>query len=345
MSGPTTGTATSLEPGFELVPLRRLVEPGIEAWFQVWPGDRLLVAAGDEVHAGAPLVVRLRDQEIREVRAPRAAAAAALRPGAAWSSDPGPGRRADGDRAGEHLFELGGRWSVVSGEPAERLESPLDGTVVDARPGAGIRLRAPAPAVRGIAAVGGPVRGRLQVATSAGGELRAPAIDVGRSGQVLVVGARIDAEALTRARAMGVRGIIVGGLPSKERRDFLASEVRQRAARQRLPAFAILVMEGSVRRPIASPVMAILEALDGHEVAILADPPALAVWGPIRWPEPPAADLVRVRSGPLLGREGRWAGLAGLRRFPGGVALEAGLVHLDGEPTVAIPIGDLERFA
>ena len=57
---------------------------------------------------------------------------------------------------------------------------------------------------------------------------------------------------------MGVRGVIVGGLAGKERRDFLASEARQRAALHRLPPFAVLVLDGVMRRPIAGPIAAIL---------------------------------------------------------------------------------------
>ena len=78
--------------------------------------------------------------------------------------------------------------------------------------------------MRGIVALGGPTRGRLQVAAGADSELRAGGLDVALAGAILVVGSRVDAETLTRARAMGVRGIIVTGLASKERRDFLASE-------------------------------------------------------------------------------------------------------------------------
>ena len=59
----------------------------------------------------------------------------------------------------------------------------------------------------------------------------------------------------------------------------------------------------------------------------------------------PAPEVVRVRSGPLAGAEGTWAGLAGPRRFPAGVTLEAAFVRFGGRPPVAVPIGDLERFA
>ena len=68
-----------------------------------------------------------------------------------------------------------------------------------------------------------------------------------------MIGSRVDAESLTRARAMGVRGVIVSGLGGKERRDFMASESRQRAALHRLPPFAVLVLDGALRRPIAGP--------------------------------------------------------------------------------------------
>jgi len=80
-------------------------------------------------------------------------------------------------------------------------------------------------------------------------------------------------------------------------------------------------------------------------VAIVGDPPALVIDDPNITLPTPIPELVRVRSGPLAGAEGTWAGLAGPRRFPAGVTLEAAFVRFGGRPPVAIPIGDLERFA
>ena len=77
------------------------------------------------------------------------------------------------------------------------------------------------------------------------------------------MGSRVDAETLTRARAMGVRGVVVTGLSSKERRDYLASEARQRSALHRLPPFAVLVLDGAVRRPLAGAVLTVLAAWSG----------------------------------------------------------------------------------
>jgi hypothetical protein len=64
-------------------------------------------------------------------------------------------------------------------------------------------------------------------------------------------------------------------------------------------------------------------------------------------PEPPRPrpDWVRLRHGPLAGREGRWLGLLGIRRYRPGVRLESGLVRLDDGSEVAVPLADLERWA
>lgn len=164
------------------------------------------------------------------------------------------------------------------------------------------------------------------------------------AGSILVVGSSIDAEAITRARAVGIRGLVVAGLGVKERRDAAASERRARTGVHGLAPFAILVLEGPMSRPIATPIMAILEVLEGRTVAIIGDPACLVFDLDGNLPTA-ALDLVRVTAGPLAGLEGRWGGLAGPHRFSGGVTLEAGWVRFGVRPAVALPLGDLERFA
>jgi hypothetical protein len=311
-----------------LVSRRRLIDGPIEITFALAPGDRPLVAAGDSVVAGTPIAERLRDPRLIDKPVPLTAA-------------PRPGERVP---EGELLFDWRGRWRVAGGDITEPLETPVAGIVREVRPGTAIVVHATGRAMRGIVSLGGPTAGRLHTATGGDGELRAGGLDVGLAGTILVVGSRIEAETLTRARAMGVRGVIVGGLASKERRDFLASERRQRAALHRLPPYAVLVLEGAVRRPIASPVMDVLAALEGHEVAIVSDPPMLIFDAPEVDLPVPRPDLVRIRGGQLAGSEGTWAGVVGPRRFAGGIHLEAGAVRFEDGSVVAVPLGDLERF-
>ncbi len=322
------GSSTEPRADLGLVRLRRLLEGSVDVTFGLTPGDRALVAVGESVVAGSPIIERVRDARLTDRVVPA-------------SSEPQPGGRVID---GELLFAWRGRWRVAGGEVTEPLESPVTGIVREVRPGIGIVVRATGRALRGIVALGDPTRGRLHIASWVDGELRSGGLDVGLAGNILVVGSRIGAETLTRARAMGVRGIVVAGLASKERRDFVASENRQRAALHRRNPFAVFVLEGALRRPLAGPVLAILEALEGHEVALVGDPPTLIFDAPdVDVPAPPPG-LVRIRAGQLSGREGTWAGVAGQRRFAGGMHLETGTVRFDDGSVVAVPLGDLERF-
>jgi hypothetical protein len=342
-AGGARGAADAGIPGgLGLVPVRRIVIEPVEATFALRPGDRPLVALGEAVARGAPLAERLRDPRTEVVSGP--AGRDGVEPGTFWTRPAGRRNTGAGTEQGELLFRSGGRWRMAAGEHHEPLEAPFPGIVAEIRPGTWIRLQSPARAILGREVLAGPTSGRLQVVAPRDGEVRASEIDVGGAGAILVTGGHIDAEAITRARAVGVRGIVVAALGVKERRDVLASERRSQAAIHGLPAFAILVLDGAVRRPIASPVMALLEHLAGRTVAIVADPPCLVFDDPELDLPTPGPDLVRAVTGPLGGAEGRWAGLAGAHRFPGGVVLEAGFVRFAGRPPVAVPLGDLERF-
>ena len=327
-----------------MVPVRRLVASPVDAVFTLAPGDRALVETGESVVVGAPIAERLRDPRLEEIALTSTVEPV---PGARWSRDGGAGPAGvrHTEDGGELLFTWRSRWRLATGDVPDPLEAPVAGIVRDVQPGTSITLRATGQGIRGVVTLGGPTRGKLRMATGASGGLRPGGLDVGLAGTILVVGTRIDAETLTRARAMGIRGIIVAGLASKERRDFLASEARQRAALHRLPPYAVLIMDGANRRPMAGPLMDIFELLAGREVAIVGDPPTLVFDAPeLTLPTPPA-DLVRVRGGALLGAEGRWLGPAGLRRFDGGVHLEAGRIRLGDGSVATVALGDLERFA
>ena len=332
-------------PELALVSYRELSMRPVDAFFALRPGDRALVQVGEAVGRGQPIIERYRDVRtiVTDVQPGGAEPA---RPGQHHAEAAGRPRRGDEpSTGGELLFRSGGRWRLAGGERPEPVEAPFAGVVQDVRPGAGVSIRTASSAIHGRAVLAGATWGRLQVVADADGEIRAQHVDVGMAGSIVVAGARMDAEALTRARAVGIRGIVVAALGMKEQRDFLASERRGSAAVHGLPPFGILVLDGAARRPIASPLMAMFERLEGQMVAIVGSPPALVIDdASIELPAPPP-DLLRVRSGPLAGAEGAWAGLAGPRRFPAGVTLEAAFVRFGGRPPVAIPLGDLERFA
>lgn len=327
--------------GLDLVRSRTLILESVDAWFSLQPGDRPVPALGETVVRGSALAERLRDGRTEVTGGP---AGSDGTPGAWWSGAAGRGRGATRTVEGELLFRSGGQWRLAGGDPAAPLEAPFDGLVSEIRPGAGIRLRTSLSGLAGSDVLGETSSGRIQVLATRDGHLRPSEIDVGSAGAILIAGSSADAESITRARAVGVRGIIVAALGVKERREVMASERRARAGVHGLPPFAILVLEGAISRPIASPIMAVLAALEGRTAAIIPEPASL-VFDPAGIELPDVVpDLVRVTAGPLAGSEGTWGGSAGSFRFAGGVTLEAGWVRFGTREPIAVPLGDLERF-
>jgi hypothetical protein len=330
----------------ESVRVRRLLQAGPTLRLALAPGDRPLVVPGETVPAGGILAERVRGTALADV--PDQAVRDGAAPGEWWEDD---GRRLGSRRGstaadeGELLYRRDGLWRVVAGDRSELLEAPASGIVREVRPGVAIVLDVPSTGLIGVQGAGGPARGRLDIVADPDADLRPTALDVARAGAIVVAGSRVDAEALTRARAMGVRGIVAASIATRDLRDIAASEARQRASLRPMPPFALLLLEGHLRAPIPGPVMTVLEALAGQDVAIVEDPPLL-LFDPPAEPLPTAApDLVRVRHGPAAGREGRWVGPAGRRRFAAGVHLDAGFVDLGAGEVIAVPLADLERFA
>jgi hypothetical protein len=247
--------------------------------------------------------------------------------------------------SGTLLFEVGGKWHAAAGERHVLIESPAAGTILEARNGVHVTMVLSGIALPAAVGAGEAARGYLDVPRLTDGELWASALDVGRSGAIVVAGSRISAQGISRARAMSIRGLIAASVGQGELRDMAASEARQRASLHQLVPFGLLSFDGHQRRPMASPVLAVLAALAGRDVAIVTDPPMLVFdVGDVALPEI-APDWVRVRSGPHAGREGRYLGPAGMYRFRLGVSLEAAYVRLgdDLAPTI-VPMADLERF-
>ena len=290
------------------------------------------------VVVGAPIAERLRDPRLEE---PTSRSDDVPLRASAGSRPRGPASRPAGRHApaaASYLFDWQGRWRVATGDIVDPLESPVAGIVREVRPGIGDhdpgrgsrhprhrRPRRPDPR---------PARARDRP----DGELRPGGLDVGLAGTILVVGSRVDAETLTRARAMGVRGVVVAGLPSKERRDFLASEARQRAALHRLPPFAVLVLDGATAA--AAGRRRSWRCSPRSPAARSRSSPtrrcSCSTAGPRR-PDAAAPTSSASAAATLSGREGRWSGAAGPRRFAGGVHLEAGLVRLADGTVVAVP--------
>jgi hypothetical protein len=246
---------------------------------------------------------------------------------------------------GTLLFEANGRWYAAAGDRHEIVESPVAGVVREARNAVEVTIDVRGAAIPGAIAAGEPSRGYLDVPRLTDGDLWASALDVGRAGAVVVAGTRLSAQAISRARAMSIRGLIAGSVGEGELRDLEASRQRQKASLAPSVSFGLIALDGHARRPLATPILALLAAMAGRDVAIVTDPPLLVFdVEDVPLPELPP-DWIRARTGPHAGREGRWLRSAGSYRFRGGIHLEAAVVRFaDDTETTIVPVTDLERF-
>ena len=215
--------------------------------------DRPLVAPGERVELGQLLVERFREQEVVEVTT--TAAIVGLRPGAILDLPPTAARGRRSARTATaavkaRLIEHGrdGISRFAAGREELNVIAPASGTIV------GLHARPARPALRGGRDRGahrlGPARQRPCRHRRLGAGCRdaaRPASTSRSPGAILVVGARIDIEALSRARALGVGAIVVGGIAGRDMRQLEESEARRQAALHAAAPFAMLVIGGHGR--------------------------------------------------------------------------------------------------
>jgi hypothetical protein len=211
-----------------------------------------------------------------------------------------------------------------------------------------IEIRVAGARVTGVGGSGAAVHGELRVAVRApGDELRAGAIDVGATGRILVGGSRASAETLTRARAMGVAGIVLGGVLDKELRDFEATQRRRREIGGERGDLAILLIEGYGKVGLDPDLFAWFAAHDGRMASLFGSTAELYVYEasapPGRRALPRAGDRVVAHRRPYAGLSGEL-----VRAMPGPHATAAGtfarsaVVRFDDGLTAVVPLANLE---
>jgi hypothetical protein len=214
--------------------------------------------------------------------------------------------------------------------------------------GAAITVEVPGAMLRGVGGTGTAVHGELVVAVhDPGEELRAAAIDVSATGKILVGGSRASAETMTRARAMGVAGIVLGGVLDKELRDFEAIQRRRRDVGGLSGSFGVLLLEGFGKVGIDPQRFAWFRAHAGRMASLFGADGLLYVYdaasAPTRRTLPRVGERVVAHRRPFQGRAGVLvAELEDLHATPSGIATRMGLVRFEDGRLAPVPLANLE---
>ena len=330
------------------VPIPRGAELRARVGATVVPDDLLAVHRRPAAPVRVPLAATLR-------LAPAEVSACLLvRPGTQLQPGDAIARTAEGREVRSPLAGLllgiatsDGTAIVAPLGPEEPVVGHIRGRVRSLEPGA-VTVEVAGAVLRGVGGIGEAVHGELVVAVhDAGEELRAGAIDVGATGKILVGGSRASAETLTRARAMGVAGIVLGGVLDKELRDFEAIQQRRREVGGQRDAFGVLLVEGFGKVGIDPQLFAWFRAHAGRTASLFGAERLIYVYDAA--PPPPRRVLPRVgervvaHRRPFQGRAGVLvAELDELHAPASGIPTRMALVRFEDGRLAPVPLANLE---
>lgn len=233
---------------------------------------------------------------------------------------------------------------VVRGVPPVEVMPAAMHQPVTSMPPRVLSIDAPLALLPRSASATGGLGGRLLLGDEVEGRLHFSASEPDSRGWAAALDAGILAvvsvspETVLRARAVGIRGVVVGSLSDGER-EALSASIDRRVARGVAPApFGLLILGG--RRESdewAAELGTALHALHESDVRLERHPAGLTAAATQRGGERLDVDTV-VIGGPLAGSYGTWRGLADLQPSD-----PHGAVEINGD-LVALPLGDLQRL-
>jgi hypothetical protein len=169
----------------------------------------------------------------------------------------------------ESLSEVTGQ--VLLREPPRVLNllAYIDGTIVETVAGQGVVVESTCSLVQGIFGIGGEAWGELLVAVASPDEPLGPGhLKPEMKGKIVVGGSFLSAEAMSRAKDLGIAGLVVGGIHDKDLRALLGYDLGVAITGTEQVGFTLVLTEGFGAIPMASKTFRLLSAHTGQKASI-----------------------------------------------------------------------------
>ena len=253
---------------------------------------------------------------------------------------------------------------ILLREPPRVLElrGYIDGTIADVHPEQGVTVETTCSLVQGIFGIGGETSGELVMGVKTPDQPLLPEqLNPSMKGKVVVGGAFLSAATMTRAKELGIVGLVVGGIHDKDLRALLGYDLGVAITGTEQVGFTLILTEGFGTIPMAPKTFALLSAHAGQKASISGATQIRA--GVIR-PEiiiphsgPAAAtkvaqaeregiqlgDPVRIIRDPLFGKIGAVSGLPSeLRAIPTESEVRVLEVRFPDGTTTVVPRANIE---
>lgn len=154
---------------------------------------------------------------------------------------------------------------LIRGAPiAIEVKAHIPGEVVEVIPEEGAVVETEAKSVEGVFGVGGETHGEIILAVEKPDEaLMEAAIEKEHRDKIVVGGSTVTLEALRRAREVGARAVIVGGVDEKDLTSLLGYELGFGITGNEALGMTLILMEGFGPRPMDGEVFSLLRSFQG----------------------------------------------------------------------------------
>lgn len=149
------------------------------------------------------------------------------------------------------------------------LRGYIEGTIAEVHPEQGVTVETSCSLVQGIFGIGGEVTGELVMGVTAPDQPLMPEqLTASMKGKIVVGGAFLPAATLSRAKEIGVIGLVVGGIHDKDLRALLGFDLGVAITGSEQVGFTLILTEGFGTIPMAPKTFSLLSAHTGHQASI-----------------------------------------------------------------------------
>jgi len=149
------------------------------------------------------------------------------------------------------------------------VDAYVDGEVIEVFEDEGVMVKTTATFVQGIFGIGGEAVGDLDVVAPDGSVVMAPSmINESHKDKIILGGSLVTMDALDRAKEVGVRGIIAGGIDDSDLRIILGYDLGVAITGSETIGLTVLVTEGFGQMTMAERTFNLLASRKGMKTSI-----------------------------------------------------------------------------
>lgn len=169
----------------------------------------------------------------------------------------------------ESVSDVTGQVTLREAPIPVEVNAYFDGTVVEVLPREGVVVETMGAFIQGIFGVGGEQTGPLKLVVKSPDQPLTPElIGSDAKGAILIGGSIVDQKSIVKAREMGARAIVVGGIDAEELKNFLGYDLGVAITGSEDLGLTIIVTEGFGRLTMARKTFDLLSSMVGRTASI-----------------------------------------------------------------------------